>query len=127
MRVTAADRKRVKKWVSKWRPNLFLGEWFITHLFEKIDKNNMTLAHIVVDPTYLRANLHYYPNFWTQSKREQEETIVHELAHCLTQRMHDINMDLQNFRMITVPTMNHEWELLTQRIANVALNSEWNK
>lgn len=117
---TKSARNKIHKLADKWRAQLLLNEWYFNFEYLKEDSNN-TYAHIVVNEKYVEARIYMYPMFWRASPEKQEEILVHELCHCFTQRIYNLMIDQSNYKMVTQETATHEWELLTQRIANVAL------
>lgn len=112
--------------INKWKRKLFLDEWKIE---TRESKNNcvdddgaQTLADINVDVTYLNALITIYPCFYKSSKESQEQAIVHELCHIITQEAYDNMHYLLNGKLITPSAQELTIEKMTQRIANAILN-----
>jgi len=112
--------------VNKWKRKLFLNEWNIetreaSH--NSVDEDgSQTLADINVDIVYLNALITIYPCFYKSSKESQEQAIVHELCHIITQEAYDNMHYLLNGKLITPSAQELTIEKMTQRIANAILN-----
>lgn len=128
MKPTEKQRKTVQRWINKWRPRLFLGEWNldVRYAIENDPDTPDLYADIAVSTKYIEATITIYPVFWEQGSMRQQEVLVHELAHCITDKAYRNCTDLLNGNHVTPKQANYDWEQLTQRVANVALNSEWN-
>lgn len=128
---TIRARKGVAKIIQKWRPRLFLGEWYIDVQYPLTDmpcdiQGSSVLASNHVDTRYLKSEISVYPAFFKHSKDKQEETIVHELAHCLTQEVWDLVNVARSGVAIPERFVLDVVERLTTRVANVAYSHEWN-
>lgn len=120
---TEAQKKRVKQWINKWRPRLFLSEWFIDVVYEKDAQKYMASAD--PDPVYLYCKLFLPTNFFKRPLKIQEEALVHELCHCITQEAYLLHIDSLNFKVVTQSHLEAVRERLTQRITNIAFKDEW--
>ena len=130
MKPSNAQRAIIKKWIKKWRLRLFLGEWYIDLIYKKEPNENnhpgfTITATCDADPVYMRAFVSIYPEFFRLSKKQMEETIVHELSHCHTQSVWNCMKCLHQGELITPDQMRSEIEQLTQRITNIAFQDEW--
>jgi len=127
---TPKERKEVQRLINKWRPRLFLGEWYINLEYPTEDCSHKdgynTIADINTDTVYLNAKIRIYPAFFRKEKRVQEETIVHELCHIHTQELWDTALRLKNGYNVHEMAIQDSVEKTTQRVANIALNSKWN-
>lgn len=121
------QRKRVEKFVNKWKPRLFLHEWYITIAHPREDDPNVegATANIRVNPVYLSAHINIFPRFWCGTLKEQEETIVHELCHCVTQEAWDLARAQREGQAFSSDQIRNVIERLTQRMTNVAFQNEW--
>jgi hypothetical protein len=124
-----AIKAEVRRYIEKWRPRLFLGEWFIELLFPEEDLGSengySTLANVCADPTYLNAKIQVFPAFFAAPKDVREHAIVHELCHCLTQEAWDTAGRMRDGGLVNESELTKVVERLTQRIANVAFKNEF--
>jgi hypothetical protein len=116
------QRKWTRKIVEKWRPRLFLGEWFIDLNYQKedIDSDSRPMATCKADPVYMQATIKIYPCFWDHSEYERAHALVHEMIHCHTQSVWNCMLSLHQGELIVPDQMRCEIEQLTQRISNIA-------
>lgn len=120
MKPTTTQKKRVENWIEKWRPRLYLQEWYfnIEYMSGSLDSDDYIInATIMACPTYLKAKIRIYPDFWSIDKDRQERIIVHELSHCLTQELWNVTDDLHMGKLVSQDTIKQIAERLTQRIS----------
>ena len=110
--------------VEKWKPVLELDHWIIKVQLKEHERHDDSIAEACVNQDYLETTIRIYPKFWEHTQSEQEQIIVHELAHCWTQQMFDMLCDMANGIFHSPKLARREWELLTQRIANIALKAK---
>lgn len=127
MAPTKEQKARVRNWLAKYRSKLFLQDWFIECDYQK--ENEKSDTHTLVasnncDHIYLTAKIKIYPAFWERTLWCQEETIIHELCHCLTQGAWDAIKASQDGLLITGNQSRDIMELLTQKICVVVMNYE---
>ena len=123
MKPTKKQRCLVKKWVNKWRPRLFLGEWFFHLRYSNEDVE--PAAEISVNVPYMDAEIIIHPKFWSRDLKDQEHAIVHEMCHCHTEPSYASHVNMLNFKVVTLDYVELIREQLTQRIANIAFQQEW--
>lgn len=121
MKPTEKQRNEIKRYVNKWRPKLFLGEWFFNTNFAVEDSG--AAATVKVDYVYLRADIMVFPCFWKHCQKEREEIIVHEMCHCISEEMYQASVQMANGFLVTANDAQDRRERLTQRITNIAF--EW--
>jgi hypothetical protein len=123
--------KEVSKLIEKWRPKLFLGEWFITVNYAREDlprdEQGSTLAEVSADPVYMNAAILIYPEWFRRDKGDREHAIVHELCHLVTEELYGHVRALREGSLITEKHSSESLERLTQRIANIAYRPIWEK
>lgn len=123
--ISKKDRKRIQKIIEKWRPKLFLGEWFIDIQYPNEDRPEVgvyeVIAEINADVKYMKALISVYPCWTDKNPLNQEMAIVHELCHCITQEMADIAHGQMNGVHYPSHVCTDAWERLTQRVCNVAM------
>jgi len=124
MKPTDKQRREIKRYIKKWRPRLFLGEWYIVTQHMVNDENGWA-ATCDPDEVYFHATISVYPSFWKHRKLEREEIIVHELCHCLTVGSIKMSRDLLEGDLVTAKQIKENNEMLTQRITNIVFNDEW--
>lgn len=121
-------KKEVGAAIEKWRPKLFLGEWYFDVLYppQPHPDSHMidAMASISVNHVYMQAEISIYPGFFRAPADVREFAIVHELCHCHTQPMWNMATNLLDGQLITHKQSQEECERLTQRIANIAF---WGK
>lgn len=79
------------------------------------------------DPVYMQATITIYPCFWNCPQDERTHILVHELAHCHTQSVWNTMRDFGAGVFATPDQVKNQIEQLTQRIANIAFQQEWEK
>lgn len=125
---TNAQKKRVSEWAKHYRKVLFLDAWFIDIHYmkdnDKSDDRQVTLATCEVLEEYFKVNIMIMPVFFERSLYQQEESICHELSHCVTQQVWDSLNTLKNGGMVTAGTLRQEIERLTQMITIIAMNRD---
>ncbi len=90
---TKAQMAEVDRFIDKWQPLLFLHDWHIHRRFseEPNADDSDTTAQCSADPTYRQAHLTFYPKYFGESKPElRQETVIHELCHCVTEPTKDL-------------------------------------
>lgn len=129
MKATKAQRLWCKKKVNQWRPKLFLGEWFIDLTYpiedKEIQRGGRPAAECWADPIYKHATITVYLCFWNAPADRREHMLVHELAHLQTQAVWNVMIGMMNGRIYSPEACAEEIEKLTQRIANIAFQQEW--
>lgn len=127
----AARRKEAGSIIAKWRPRLFLHEWYLDLHYPKEDidsdrPNTSVIAEIDTDPVYLTALIRIYPAWMnTEDPKKREWQLVHELVHCLTDSLYNCGLNLLNGTLVLSSDLNSEREQLTQRVTNIAFKGEW--
>ena len=124
--------KEAKALMLKWQPELFLHDWFFELLFpdepfngeKEVDKRT-TLASISVDPVYQKAWISIYPSWFKAPSDVREHAMVHELCHCLTQRIWDLSGVFRDGGMVSERELSDSIENLTQKISYVAMRGRW--
>jgi len=110
-------QKIVDPLVNKWRKWLLLNEWHYDIDFAEEDDDG-TIATIDVNEVYLKARITFYPVFFTRSKEKQERTVIHELCHCLTEKVWNMMDQQHNGYLHHKLQQKDAIETLTQRICN---------
>lgn len=81
---------QIGRWISKWKRRMLLDNWGVSILLEPAAKKESgdthTVAAINIAPRYTDAKLHVYPPLWDECLEYQENTIVHELGHIITNK-----------------------------------------
>ena len=87
-------------------------------IFKKEDKEDVS-ADISIDIPYQRLTVNIYPVFWTHSRKEQREMILHEYCHTVSRPLNDVACDLQDGKLITKTQRKEAWEEVTSRTAQL--------
>lgn len=120
---SAADKKRVQGYISKWADVLFLSHWsWEVGYMPQDDGEKGTLADIEAQPEYLSARIRIFPCFWTLSAERQERTIVHELCHAVISPVSGAYEDLMDGNHVSQTSFGKLNEATTQHIANIILS-----
>lgn len=124
---SAADKRRVARWVLLWQKRLLLDGWQVTveAAYEPCPTDedvelSITLAGATALPNYLSVAVTIYPAFWKCTRAEQQQTIVHELVHALTERTRQLML---SSKLNDPEAVEHENEQLTEWIAQIALRA----
>jgi len=124
-------RERIKyvgDLVAKYQSVLNLDEWNIEYYLMDRDiddeVNVTTYADTIILPEYLTCSMRIYPSFFRKIQKLRADTIAHELAHCHTQVLFNMAKDLTRGISHAMCDISDAHELLTQRMANLALRSK---
>lgn len=104
---TPSDRQRKEtgSLLRKWQLLLFLNSWKLKPRYAtENDKSNgyTTRADVEADPHYHTATITFYPHFFQEKDAwAREQTVVHELTHCLVESMQEQIKDLQYGKLVT--------------------------
>lgn len=111
--------------IAKYQIILNLNEWNIEyHLMDRdLDNegNITTYADTTILPEYLTCSMRVYPSFFRRIEKLKVDVIAHELAHCHTQVLFNMAKDLSRGVHHTMGDISDCHEMLTQRMANLAL------
>lgn len=116
---------RVKSLIEKYKPILFLQQWGIDVeiLEEPHNENPYVLADINVVHEYMRSTIRIYPAFFDRPPLSQEEAIIHELCHCITQPAWNVISKFESGMFVPEHVSTEVIENLTQKIAIIAMRS----
>ena len=81
--------------------------------------NNQTAAMCYTKTPYMDVTLTIYPIFWTESRREQERIILHELLHVIAQASKDAACSLHGGTFVTWREIEAANETLVDTLTNV--------
>lgn len=98
---------------------LFSVNNFDRHLIYKKEDNGDVAADISIEIPYQRITISIYPCFWTHTKEEQREFILHEYCHTISRPLNDIACDLLDGKLITKDQRKDAWEEVTSRTAQL--------
>lgn len=118
---TRAEQKRVREWVMKWMPRLFLNGHAIQLEFNRkaCKGNAATAAQCTTRTPYLDVTLRVFPIFWGESVADQERIILHELLHVVAQPSKDAACNLFNGSFVTWREIEAANETLVDTLTNV--------
>jgi hypothetical protein len=124
--ITRRKLEKVRGWVEKYRPILFLHQWTITvsadmPTIEDDDDDGATLASIAILSDYFNAEITLYPAFWSSdvTDTERERAILHELIHCLTEGVCRLTVDGKRPTYDRLAYARSESEQLTEWVTNI--------
>lgn len=120
---TKKRHPRIKRLIEKWRKRLLLNEWYIDVIYPDEGRcldGREVIASNSANPAYLNMQISIYPAFFEAPEQLQEETLVHELCHALTQPVWDMMESLHNGENVTPKHQRSAIETLTQRLTNIA-------
>lgn len=120
-KITSKQKKSVISLIDKWKPILYLNEWKI--YLEFPNQNNSecadVLAQINCDNVYKCATMTVFNSYFDISNEDKEHSIVHELCHCLTEKLSHLLRCQHDGSLITNREIRDSTEELTQTITNV--------
>lgn len=117
-RPTLKDKARITKWLRKWQGLMFLQEWFFDFA-EQSEQEGTTLMSIDARPRYMEATINVYPEFWRLTLERQENCLIHEMSHCLTEMTRRLLNNANKGEIPSRSEIEFHNEQLTQRIANI--------
>lgn len=86
--------------------------------FKKTDHKGVA-ADISIDIPYQCITINIYPTFWTHTRKEQREFILHEYCHTVSRPLNDVACDLMDGKLITKIQRKDAWEEVTSRTAQL--------
>ncbi len=116
---TKKQKEKIVRLIEKWKNKLLLNEWKLVPHYSGIDEDNCA-ATIYMQPNYFFGKITFNNCFFENDPHTQEEMIVHELCHCITEKAYLAHIDMINYKLVTVDHVNMIREQLTQRIASIA-------
>lgn len=126
-----AEQERIFRLVRKWQTEFYLHIIRIDVHFAEcesdVDGNNQFGARCFASinaklaDSYHRATLVIYPAFFEDSHEEQEFSIVHEMAHILTQPLCALLERAQDGELITASEVLSVEERVTDMMARICL------
>jgi hypothetical protein len=117
---TEAQRKRVIRFVNKYRHKLFLEKWDLNISYMRYNKSgSKAVADISINEEYFDAKICIYPRFWNLYVKDQEFAILHELCHCITEESFDVAANILQGSMTTHEAIRFTNERMTQTIAKI--------
>lgn len=112
------DRKKILSFFSdiEWFFNLNHTDRSITFMKEDTTPHTV-LASVTWEEDYQRCNVNVYPAFFTKERKEQAETLIHELTHKLIEPIvvmarKPINNEFTNSEMV-----KHEMERVVSTLS----------
>lgn len=138
-KASAAERKRVERWVKKYRDEFYLASLDVLVIYHELpcdhdgDDSLTTKVEIDCDAAYRyhSVRLHVYPDFFEEcSNKLQEEIIAHELMHLILRPLDEMIDKLRAGRFVTPLEQSDTLEHVTQWLTKIALYggrqpSEW--
>jgi len=122
MKPTDAQKKRISRWVDKWKRRLILNEWNILVRYQMHDLEPDGTFYVIGqmddNHVYMKGTLKIFPQFWERTPATQEETIVHELCHCIASEYSQAMADAMAGNLFTPRQRSEMNERLVQRITN---------
>lgn len=88
-----------------------------TITFVKSDAKEVLYASVQLDQKYRRITIKIYPAFFKQPRKEQRETLCHELSHTLLWDQNMQAVDLLNGKLHTSDQIEHVNENTTSHIS----------
>lgn len=84
---TKAQKDEADRFIDKWQPLLFLHQWHLIRKYsEWADENDAdTCASCSADAIYKHATITFYPKFFGEISHTREESVIHELCHCVAE------------------------------------------
>ena len=92
--------------------------YFVFYIKKDYSNENNSVAEITIKPRYLRATIYIYQCAF-EDHNNVEEIIQHELCHCLTENLYVYCIDFLNGKMHSCDDIEHQRELLTERISKL--------
>lgn len=126
--VSVAQKAAVDRYIAKWQPLLFMNQWHIKRAWSHYpnEDNSLVAAVIDADSTYRNCIITFYPRFFDETPHDQENNLLHELCHCVTQPMKDIaHKALVQEKHVMWHQFKDADERTTTHVANALFALEW--
>lgn len=118
---TISEKKRIVRWLRKWRKNLLLQHWTINVTLNNNPRSDDEGCRADVDTNeaYWEIEINIYPIFWEDPITAQERTILHELSHVLVSPLKLKAYEGRKRSNRRDKAIQQEVELLTEYITNL--------
>lgn len=85
-------RSQIERYVAEYLDVLGLRQWQVRVRLSRTEDPDdpNSYARVWPHPRYMSLRLVVYPHFWTQDEEAQERTILHELAHAVTEPLQEM-------------------------------------
>lgn len=118
----AAQKKAVERLVNKYQKLLLLNNWTIdVKVSKELQVDNASARVTYNNPDYKMVCIEIYQAAFMQPN-SLEHIIVHELCHCLTEKIYLIAHNFLNGHFRTPDEINERREELTEHIAKIIGN-----
>ena len=125
---TKSEKDKVEKLIIKYKEKLNLQSWVIKFWFEDgvpkrgdetMGENFVAFATNSITPQYEKMDISFHASLLAEAREfnkfEIEDTVKHELCHCLTQDLFELSLH----RAATQKECTDAVEKLTQRISRL--------
>lgn len=122
--ISKRQRTKLTRWLNKWQRRLCLSDWtinceFATAAHEEDQPPLSARATALASYRYLTLHITIYPDFWKDSDEEQERTVVHEMAHAITNHTRELIVRRVARKRVTDEEAADANERLTEHVCNV--------
>jgi len=99
---TDVQKAEVSEAIKYWRNVLFLSHYRITPMFDAYDEADPdTRAKCDPNSIYKFATVTFMPKFFTDGKDGQEQSVIHELLHCVLEPLAMLYRYLLDGKLVT--------------------------
>jgi len=119
MKPSKRRRDAVTEHIKEIQATLLLTNWTVSVEYPTESDEEGAVARINTNNNYSEAAIELYPEFWELSQIDRYFTLVHEMTHILTARIHEHCLHLYAGVLVTRREIDATLELLTQHVARV--------
>ena len=121
MPTTPAEKRRIYRWVELWRARLMLSTWSVNIEFSETPREDdpAPFADVTAKHRYSEMSIVIYPRFWQEAREVQQRVLMHEMIHCVTDRVHNLIERRVAKRRVTEDEKLDAVENLTETITNI--------
>jgi len=119
----AAVLRELDGYIEKWRGILHLEDWRIKKFIvrkEHVDGPEIT-AQVTTDSPYMLCSLEVFPSIFERTRSEREHMVVHELCHCIVNRLDELMRRLQGGHIVTDKERIDALENVNQKLTGILI------
>lgn len=125
---TKRNRRELCRILDKWRPRLFLHDWFIDFRYLESPQTSEvfeTIATCTPNHVYRRAQITVYSAWFKHPVKEREAMIVHELCHLVVEEAAQLAKDCRDGKNHHPHAVVDTFEKLVVNLTNIVFKNEW--
>jgi hypothetical protein len=115
---TRAFKNKVRALVGRWKNTMYMGEWAVDIDFDEKEAECGNMGAIRIEPYDRDAQLTIYP-YLTRHQEDLEEAVIHELVHCILEKMWMCADQLRSGKLVTEKHIMEITEETTSHLTSI--------